>query len=544
MKCGISPNANSSIRSEKSNRLRLLRELIGHGLELFFAVVLIGVAVSARGDAIVTVDWNTVSQRIDGFGASSAWNDSWTPTQANMFFSTNGGTGTSFDGKTHFSFAGVGLSLLRNHIAYATSSSSNATPTTVETTIMQLAQEHGARVWSTPWTPASGFKSNNGPNGGNYLGSGNNATNLAYASQLAKYVAHMKSLGVNLYAISVQNEPDANVTTYEACVWNGAQIHDFVTNLYAALAGNGVGSTKIIVPESQVWSGNTGLFTPTLSDPIAAATVSIIANHDYVADNATGDTTVPPALAVSGQATWETEVSQIDGGYDGSITNAIYWAGRIHLFLTAAKVNAWHYWWLIPQGPDNEGLTDTNGIPAKRMYALGQFARFVRPNYYAIGVTGGGGTAQISAYKDSVTPGFAIVAINPSQAAINQTFNLANVTGVFSVTPWMTTSDLSLASQSAVTVSNATFTYTLPAMSITTFTGQSSPPSLSIAYNGNTLIVSWPSPSPGYNTLLQSPTLSPAVWTTNSFPVTTANGTNSVGLALGPGSLFLRLRNP
>ena len=46
---------------------------------------------------------------------------------------------------------------------------------------MQLAQARGARVWSTPWTPAAGFKSTNdiydtnvatgsGINGGSYLG--------------------------------------------------------------------------------------------------------------------------------------------------------------------------------------------------------------------------------------------------------------------------------------------------------------------------------------------------------------------------------------
>jgi glucuronoarabinoxylan endo-1,4-beta-xylanase len=422
-----------------------------------------------------TVDWSNVFQRIDGFGASSAWDGSWTTPQANMFFSTNTGTGTSLDGKTNFSFTGVGLSLLRNHIVYASSTASTAVPGTAETSIMQMAQTLGARVWSTPWTPASGFKSNDGPDGGNYLGSGANATNLAYASQLANYVASMKNgYGINLYALSVQNEPDANVTIYEACVWNGAQFHDFVTNLYNALVAKGVGSTRIIIPESESWSGNPGLYTPTLNDPNAAADVSIIANHDYVANNEVGDTATPVALPVSGQATWETEVSQIGDVYDGSITNAIYWAGRIHLFMTAAQVNAWHYWWLIPAigNPDNEGLTNTNGVPAKRMYALGQFARFVRPNYYRINVGNNTGSALVSAYKDSVSPNFAIVAINSSSTTVTQAFNLANVTGVVSVTPWITSGAMSLSNQPPVAVSGSSFSYALPGMSIVTFVGQ------------------------------------------------------------------------
>ena len=435
---------------------------------------------TATTNGACTVDRATVFQRIDGFGASSAWDGNWTTSQADMFFSTNNGTGTSFDGMTNFPFTGVGLSLLRNHIDYANSTSASDAASTWETGIMQMAQARGARVWSTPWTPAAGFKSindiydsdqatNGGIDGGSYLGSGNNITNVNYASQLANYVASMKSQGINLYAISVQNEPDADVTTYEACQWTGAQIHDFVTNLYSALAAEGVGSTKIIIPESQNWTDPHNLMGPTLNDTNSAADVSIIADHNYVANNVIGDTSTPSTLSVGGKAVWETEVSQLGGSYDGSITNAIYWAGRIHLFMTAAQANAWHYWWLVPAGSDNAALVDTNGIPAKRMYALGQFARFVRPDYYRINIATNSSSAQISAYQDSTSPNFAIVAINSGLSNVIQVFNLTNVTGVFGITPWITSATMSLSNQTPVAVSGSSFTYTLPPLSIVTF---------------------------------------------------------------------------
>jgi glucuronoarabinoxylan endo-1,4-beta-xylanase len=412
-----------------------------------------------------TVDWSNVFQRIDGFGASSAWNGSWTTAQADMLFSTN---------------TGIGLSLLRNRIAYAGSTSSSAIPTTVETSIMQMAQARGARVWSAPWTPAVGFKSTNDTydslpitntvNGGTYLGSGNNATNQAYASQLANYVASMKNTyGVNIYALSIQNEPDASVNTYDACQWTGQQIHDFATNLSSALAAKGFGSTKIILPESENWTDPHNLMGPTLNDPNAAADVSIIADHNYVANNGVGDQTTPAAINTAGKALWETEVALLSGS-DSSINNALYWAGRIHLFMTAAQANAWHYWWLVASG--NQGLMDTSGNPAKRMYALGQFARFVRPNYYRIGVGSSTGPAQVSAYKDTNSPSFAIVAINSSSMIVTQAFYLANVTGVASVTPWITSATMSLAVQTPVTVTGSSFTYALPALSIVTFAGQ------------------------------------------------------------------------
>ena len=119
-----------------------------------------GFGIASQAQTCI-VDWNNVHQRIDGFGASSAWQSSWTSTEANIFFSTNNGI-IYFDtigNKTTNN--GIGLSLLRNHIAYAGAPSSSATPTTVETIIMQDAQALGAKVWSTPWTPAAGFKSTN-----------------------------------------------------------------------------------------------------------------------------------------------------------------------------------------------------------------------------------------------------------------------------------------------------------------------------------------------------------------------------------------------
>jgi glucuronoarabinoxylan endo-1,4-beta-xylanase len=412
------------------------------------------------------VNWSNAFQRIDGFGASSAWSGNWTTTQADMLFSTN---------------TGIGLSLLRNYIKYAGSTSPNATPTTSETNIMQMAQARGARVWSAPWTPAVGFKSTNDIydslpitnvfNGGTYLGSGNNATNQAYASQLANYVSSMKNnYGVNIYALSIQNEPDASVNTYEACQWTGQQIHDFATNLSSALAAKGFGVTKIILPESENWTDPHNLMGPTLNDPNAAADVSIIADHNYVANNGVGDQTTPAAINTAGKALWETEVALLSGS-DSSINNALYWAGRIHLFMTAAQANAWHYWWLVASG--NQGLMDTSGNPAKRMYALGQFSRFVRPNYYRIGVGSSTGPVQVSAYKDTNSPGFAIVAVNSYSSVVTQAFYLANVTGVTSVTPWITSATMSLAVQTPLTVSGSSFTYTMPAMSIVTFAGKS-----------------------------------------------------------------------
>ena len=271
---------------------------------------------------------------------------------------------------------------------------------------------------------------------------------------------------MNIYALSVQNEPDAQVTTYESCNWTAQQIHDFVPYLHNALLASNVAATKIMLPESQNWQDYSNLALTAMTDSATSNLVSIVADHNYDGNNG------PSSLVKNsyGKALWETDVALLSGS-DSSITNGIYYAGRIHLFLTTAQVNAWHYWWLMPgSSAGNEGLTDTNGVPAKRMYALGQFSRFVRPNFYRIGISGTS-PLQLSAYKDSVSPNFALVAINGGSSPVSQTFTLTNFNAVGLVTPWITSGTQSLAVQAALTVTNQTFTYSVPAMSIVTFVG-------------------------------------------------------------------------
>jgi glucuronoarabinoxylan endo-1,4-beta-xylanase len=407
------------------------------------------------------IDSSNVFQRIDGFGASSAWNGGISTTQGNLLYSTNTNIVYTDNLGARSTNNGIGLSLLRSRIVPGGA--------TIEHGIMQQAQSLGARVWSTPWSPAANFKSNTNINGGSFVGTSNNY--YAYASQMAGYVASIKrNYGINLYVISIQNEPDANVTTYESCNWTAQQIHDFVPFLYNALAASNVSATKIMLPESQNWQDYSNLALPTLTDPVVAAHVAILADHNY--DGANG----PAVLTKTtyGKALWETEVSILSGS-DSSITNGVYYAQRIFLFLTQAQASAWHYWWLISlDSTGNEGLLDNHAALTKRLFTLGNYSRFVRPNYYRIGVSNTS-AALISAYKDSASPNFAIVAVNTNATADQpQTFILTNFITTGSVVPWITSAALSLSNQPPLAVNGSSFAYTLPSLSVVTFVGQAS----------------------------------------------------------------------
>src|SRR6185503_11133116 len=128
-----------------------------------------------------------------------------------------------------------------------------------------------------------------------------------------------------------------------------------------------------------------------------------------------GDQSVPTAISANGKALWETEVALLSGS-DSSIANGVYYAKRIHLFMTRAQANAYHYWWLVSSG--NEGLIATGAFPTKRLFTFGQYSRFVRPNSYRIDATSSQASAWISAYKDSNSMAFAIVMINTNAASV------------------------------------------------------------------------------------------------------------------------------
>jgi len=210
-----------------------------------------------------------------------------------------------------------------------------------------------------------------------------------------------------------------------------------------------------------------------------------------------------------------------------------------------AQVNAWHFWWLIPFGSDNEALTDTNGNPAKRMYALGNYSRFIRPAFYRIGATNSNPIVLLSAYKESVSGKFALTAINMGSTSVNQTFNLAGFKTSLA-TPWLTSAAASLASQPDIVLPSNIFTHVLPAFSVTTFTGQAeqvSPPMLTLQKAAAGIAISWTTNSVGF-ALESSTNIASSIWQPVSALPAVVGDQNVVTNSISNQANFYRLRKP
>jgi glucuronoarabinoxylan endo-1,4-beta-xylanase len=400
-----------------------------------------GSSVCGGGSAMsgdVTVDLSSLQQKISGFGASTAWGSTMSAADAATLWSTS---------------TGAGLSLHRIRIDYTNGQTS-------ETNIAKLAVGYGVTVWATPWTPPAADKTGNTGANGEVEGTLSNGS--AYATFLTGFVGYMKGQGVNIFAVSAGNEPDANVT-YESCVYTGATMDSFITSYMGpAFAGSGV---KVMAPETQNWCGFPN-FEPTL---VKNSYVSIIATHEYGCSP-----TAYPDIAKAGKEFWETEIyDTASGPADPGMGSALRVAKLINDALTIANMNAWHYWWVYSSSAGNGALWDmSSGQPSKRLWVEGNYARFVRPGFQRVGTTGTAPSGVLlSAYKNPADGTVAIVAINNNTTSTPISFFVSGAAPC-SLTPWVTSSTDSLASKTAVSVSGSRVSFTLGAQSVTTLVGK------------------------------------------------------------------------
>ena len=92
----------------------------------------------------------------------------------------------------------------------------------------------------------------------------------AYAQHLNDFVTYMRNNGVDLYAISVQNEPDY---AHDWTWWTPQEMLRFMKENAGSI------NTRVIAPESFQYLKN--MSDPILNDPQALANMDILGAHLY-----------------------------------------------------------------------------------------------------------------------------------------------------------------------------------------------------------------------------------------------------------------------
>jgi glucuronoarabinoxylan endo-1,4-beta-xylanase len=175
---------------------------------LLFGAVVLGMALLTEVSAQTTgpiIYLDSLQQVIRGFGAANivGWRPDMTSGQIQTAFGTGPGQ--------------LGFSILRLRIP------PDSTQFGVNYPSALAAVGMGATVIATPWTPPAWMKTSKNTVGGS-LDTNNYA---AYAAHLKAFADSMANHGAPIYAVSVQNEPDANVG-YESCYWNATQFRNFM----------------------------------------------------------------------------------------------------------------------------------------------------------------------------------------------------------------------------------------------------------------------------------------------------------------------------
>ena len=359
-----------------------------------------GAQSMAQTKATVRFDTQSTHQRITGFGGFVC----------SPQFTYNHMSSTEIEkvwGKT----STVGCNIMRLYIPVG----KNAWGQSLETA--KKAKKMGLIVFASPWGQPAEWKTNgtiNAKNSDGTLGYLKKENWADYAQYLEDYVQYMRKNGVELDAISIQNEPDWQAT-YAGCMWSASDIASFVKQY-----GKNI-SCKVMAPETLAVSDS---YANALNKSDILECFDIYGGHQYG-----GIQSAYKNLAAKGKEIWMTEY--LINWNENQATNRNYdFSKDFFNFFTAINTcmlgdfNAWiHYAakrYYAMMGDGQNGTT--NGAITKRGYIMAHFAKFVTGMTRIDATLGGNleGSAYLSQTGDTIVT----VMANASDNAIDLTFDL------------------------------------------------------------------------------------------------------------------------
>ena len=431
--------SNTSILSAR--RYRCLYAYLHAGVLLAACMLTGTTALEARAQDKVTVFLDSTAQTIRGFGA--AYIHFWRPDMTDAEIETAFGTG---EGQLGFSILRLGID-------------PNPARWGENVRTAKKAYDMGVLIFASPWNaPADMLKP--GP------GSDTVAVDKydEYAAHLKAFNDYMSANGVELYAISVQNEPDY------AEDWTGWSPEGMVKFLRENAPSIG---TRIIAPES--FQFRRAMSDPILNDSLAAAHTDIIGGHIYGG----GLSSYPLALE-KGKEVWMTE-HLTESSHSANVWSYAMDVGTEMQGVMNADMSAYVWWYLVRYyGPIADGEVSASfpnedygrkGDVTKKGYVMSQFSRFIRPGYVRVHtkklITRGGGFSRVSvtAYRDSTR--MVLVATNPAAVPADVELTLEGGTAA-RFSRYVTSETQNVERMDDVEVSGNTFTITLGAGSVTT----------------------------------------------------------------------------
>lgn len=417
---------------------------------------------SAAGNC--SIDTGTTYQIIRGFGGMN--HPEWQ--SVNTQYGA-GGDMTAEQVQTAFGNGEneLGLTILRIFVSDDSNAWKNAVPTA------KRAQALGATVFATPWNPPASMRHSGGGTDQTGLYVLNDGAEGAYAQHLNNYVKYMEGQGINLYSISVQNEPDYS---REWTFWSPQRAAEFIAN-YGQAVKDGT-NAKLMSPESfqygpESWGYGKNYYKQIINNQQAFANCDLFGTHFY---GTSRDSMNYPTVEECGKEIWMTEVyvPNSDANSADNWDQALQAAENIHNGLVVGNMSAYVWWYIRRQ----YSLMWDDGRVSKRGACMAQYSKWVRPGDYRIACTESPeSNILVSAYKNADGQ-VKVVAINKGDSVATENFNLTSGEKISNVSAWHSTSTENFRACNVASVGENGFTAQLPAASVTTFvvdTGDAEP---------------------------------------------------------------------
>ena len=345
----------------------------------------------------------------------------------------------------------LGLSILRVYVSDDSSAWKTAVPTA------KAATAYGATIFASPWNPPASMRETFTRNGQGNQRRLKKSSYGDYAKHLNSYIKYMKEQGIDIYSMSIQNEPDYGA---EWTWWTADECVDFIANYgQDVIAGT---DTLLMSPET--FQYNKSYYNAILGNSAANKNVGIFGTHFYGTQRSQMDF---PALENDPRDIWMTEVyvPNSEQNSQDRWPEAVQVAENIHNGFVVGNMNA-YVWWFIRRhySPMRE-----DGTISKRGYCMAQYSKWVRPGDVRIDCTESpANNILVSAYKnnsDQVT----IVAVNKGNTEVTQEFKMKNGESIADVDRYRTTSTENIAATEDMEHSTSSFFSQLPANSVSTF---------------------------------------------------------------------------
>lgn len=454
---------------------------------------------TAKGDYTLYTNLTDVHQRVKSYGASGAW------------WSTAAGTGTFVDDmlKMVFTDEGAGLNNYRHNVGGSVMADlsdagtgmklGNAVPSPLTedgkydedkdlgayTVLMKLVElgtidnftlfmnsppstmTNNAMTYCDPW--------------GDTKGNLRDDCFDAYASYVVDMVQLYNYLGVPVSYVSPINEPQWawNAGTQEGCYYSADDAKTIIDLVAQKLAerceqDNSLSNVKVSFADSGNWTDKSYvnfLYLTLLGNS------DVISKYDHIACHSYGDDADGKKRAISDYKKAgavlpfrQTEYGPTVSEPDYSIETAMNVARVMYEDLSILDVDGWSYWLTCGGGDYSDGLVYYNQNssivqPTKRLWAMGQYARFTK-NATRVGVDEYGMPSKVytTAYVNRDSDALVYVVVNDS--AEDRTFSFAGLPAGSVADVYETSAIRNLELRGTMTADSG---YNLPAQSITTF---------------------------------------------------------------------------